>query len=46
VAHEKALPFEMHVPNKITAETLARSEQGEDLHQAENAEEMFRDLGI
>jgi DNA-damage-inducible protein J len=46
VAREKALPFEMHVPNKLTAETLAKSERGEDLHAFDNAEALFKDLGI
>ena len=31
-ASEQGLPFEMRVPNRLTAETLARSERGEDLH--------------
>lgn len=46
VAHEKALPFDMRVPNKLTAETLAKSERGEDLHHAEDAEALFKDLNI
>ncbi len=36
----------MHVPNKLTAKTLAKSEQGEDLHHTENAKALFKDLGI
>lgn len=46
VAREKVLPFEMGVPNKLTAETLAKSERGEDLHRFDNADAMFKDLGI
>ena len=46
IAKEKALPFEMQVPNKLTAETLAKSERGEDLHYAKNAEDLFSKLGI
>ena len=46
VVSEQGLPFEMRVPNRLTAETLARSERGEDLHRAENAEALFKDLGI
>lgn len=46
VANDKALPFELRVPNRVTAETLTKSERGEDLRRAEDAEEMFRDLGI
>ncbi|MDN5871736.1 MAG: type II toxin-antitoxin system RelB/DinJ family antitoxin [Nitrococcus sp.] len=46
IAHEKALPFELRVPNKLTEETLTKSERGQDLHHADDAQEMFRDLDI
>lgn len=46
VAKEKALPFEMRVPNKLTAETLAKSERGEDVHGAKDAKDLFEKLGI
>lgn len=46
VAKEKALPFEMRVPNRLTAETLAKSERGEDVHQAMDADDLFRQLDI
>ena len=43
---EHGLPFEMKVPNRLTAETLAGSERGEDVHQAEDAQDLFDQLGI
>lgn len=46
VAKDKALPFEMRVPNKRTAETLAKSERGEDIHRAKDADDLFGQLGI
>ena len=46
VAKEKALPFEMRLPNKLTAETLAKSERGEDIHHAKDANDLFEQLGI
>lgn len=46
VAKDKALPFEMRIPNKLTAETLAKSERGEDLHHAKDANDLFGQLGI
>lgn len=46
VAKDKALPFEMRVPNKLTAETLAKSERGEDVHGAKDANDLFNQLGI
>lgn len=45
VAKDGGLPFEL-TPNKLTAETLAKSERGEDLHEAADAEDLFRQLGI
>lgn len=46
VAKDKALPFEMRVPNKLTAETLAKSKRGEDIHRAKDANDLFNQLGI
>lgn len=46
VAKDKALPFEMRVPNKLTAETLTKSERGEDIHSAKDADTLFEKLGI
>lgn len=46
VAKEKALPFEMRVPNRLTAETLAKSERGDDVHHAKDAKDLFEQLGI
>ena len=34
VVSEQRLPFEMKVPNRLTAQTPAKSERGEDGHQA------------
>jgi DNA-damage-inducible protein J len=46
VAKEKALPFEMRVPNRLTAETLAKSERSDDVHHAKDAKDLFAQLGI
>ena len=46
VAQDKALPFEMRVPNRLTAQTLAKSERGEDVHHAKDAGDLFGQLGI
>jgi DNA-damage-inducible protein J len=46
VAKDKALPFEMRVPNKLTADTLMKSERGEDVHHAKDAKDLFEQLGI
>lgn len=46
IATEKALLFELRVPNKLTAETLAKSERGEDVYHAKDAADLFKQLGI
>ncbi|CAM5789669.1 type II toxin-antitoxin system RelB/DinJ family antitoxin [Ottowia pentelensis] len=46
IAHEKTLPFDMRVPNALTAETLAKSERGDDVHHAKDAEDLYKQLGI
>jgi len=46
IAKEKALPFDLRIPNALTAETLANSARGEDLHTAGDAADLFDQLGI
>lgn len=46
VVSERGLPFEMRVPNRLTVETLTRSECGEDMHQAKDADSLFDELGL
>lgn len=45
VARDGALPFEL-TPNRLTVETLAKSDRGEDLHPAADAEDLFGQLGV
>ena len=40
------IPFDVRIPNKLTAETLRKSEQHEDVHQAKDADDLFDKLGI
>ena len=46
VAKDKALPFAMRVPNRLTAKTLAKSERGEDVHHAKDLDDLYKQLGI
>lgn len=46
VAKEKALPFDMRVPNELTAKTIEASEKGVGVHTATNADDLFNQLGI
>jgi DNA-damage-inducible protein J len=46
VARDKAVPFPVKVPNALTAETMRKSEAGEDVYRAKDAEDLFKDLGI
>jgi DNA-damage-inducible protein J len=42
VAAEKALPFEVKVPNAVTARTLRKADRGEDLVRSKNAADLRR----
>ncbi len=46
IAKDKALPFEMRIPNKLTTDTLEKSERGEDVHHAQDANDLFKQLDI
>jgi DNA-damage-inducible protein J len=46
VAAEKALPFEVKVPNAVTSRTLRKAERGEDLVRSKNAADLLGKLGI
>ncbi|PHM50468.1 type II toxin-antitoxin system RelB/DinJ family antitoxin [Xenorhabdus miraniensis] len=46
VAKDKALPFDMRIPNELTTKTIANSENGVDVHSAKNADDLFDNLGI
>ncbi|MNE45331.1 Antitoxin DinJ [compost metagenome] len=38
--------FASHSPNKLTIETLKKSNRGDDLHRADDEESLFKQLGI
>ena len=46
VAKDKALPFEMRIPNTLTVKTLEKSARGEDVFRAKDAKDLFKQLGI
>lgn len=46
IAREKRLPFGTEEPNELTLRTLERADQGEDVHRAKDADDLFRQLDI
>lgn len=44
IIFRKGIPFDVRIPNELTAETLAKSERGEELHEVSNVEELFKEL--
>jgi DNA-damage-inducible protein J len=42
----KGLPFEVRVPNQTTLQTFQDTDEGRNLVQSENAQEMFDKLGL
>jgi len=45
VAKENALPFDLQ-PNRLTRETMRKTAEGEEVHQAKDAADLFHKLGI
>jgi DNA-damage-inducible protein J len=44
VALQKGIPFDLKIPNSLTAETLRKSERGEELHQVNSVDQLFKEL--
>lgn len=42
----QGIPFDVKIPNKLTANTLTKSDRGEGVHQAKDANDLFDQLGI
>ncbi len=42
----KGLPFEVRLPNQTTRQTFQDTDEGKNLVQSENAQEMFDKLGL
>jgi len=46
VVLHKGIPFDIKVPNELTAKTMEKAERGEDVHRVGSAEELFEELEI
>ena len=44
VTLHNGIPFEIKIPNELTAETIRKSEAGEEIHQVKNVDELFKEL--
>ena len=44
VTLHKGLPFEVKIPNEITAATLRKSEKGKELNEVGSVDELFQEL--
>lgn len=44
VTLHRGIPFEIKIPNKITASTLLKSEEGKELKEVENIAQLFEEL--
>jgi len=40
----KGIPFEIKIPNEVTAKTLRKSEKGKELHMVSDVDELFKEL--
>ncbi len=46
IAAEKQFPFDIHVPNSLTAKTLAASDRGEDVVECKDKADLFQKLSL
>lgn len=46
VAHDKAIPFAVKVPNADTIAAMEKTARGEDVHRAKDAADLFKQLEI
>ncbi len=44
VSLNKGIPFEIKIPNRLTEETLRKSEKGKELHEVSDIKQLFREL--
>ncbi len=44
VTLHKGIPFDVKIPNELTEATLRKSEEGKELNQVRNVDELFREL--
>ena len=44
VTLQKGIPFELKIPNELTADTIKKSERGEEIHQVNTVDELFMEL--
>jgi len=42
----RGIPFELKIPNELTAKTLRDSEAGKGLHKVDSVDELFQELNI
>ncbi|MBN1787441.1 MAG: type II toxin-antitoxin system RelB/DinJ family antitoxin [Sedimentisphaerales bacterium] len=42
----RGIPFELKIPNELTAKTIAKAEANQDLHEVADVDELFRELDI
>ena len=44
VSLNNGIPFEMKIPNELTAKTLKKSENGKELHRVKDVDSLFEEL--
>ncbi len=44
IALHNGIPFELKIPNKLTAKTLRDAENGKNLHKVDSVDELFQEL--
>ena len=46
LSEDSSFIYDIDIPNELTANTLEKSEKGEDVYQAKNADDLFNQLKL
>lgn len=46
IIFHRGIPFDLKIPNELTAKTLRDSEAGKGLHKVDSVDELFQELNI
>ncbi len=44
IIFHRGIPFDVKIPNELTAKVLEKAEAGEDIHKVSSVEELFKEL--
>ena len=46
ISLNRGIPFDVKIPNELTLTTIKKSERGEELHEVDSVDELFKELEL